>query len=157
MAISNRILIIEDDDDARKLIRVTLENGVRIIVESATVEEGMDLIDSLRFDIMLIDIGLSSGATNGLAIAKQVLAHPMQRLCQVAIVTGSDAPEHIALAQELGVAAYLIKPFSPGKLSAIVAKMESRLTDTLIVPPTRQPDAPNTFGELRMTWPTLFF
>lgn len=153
---TNRILVIEDAPDIRKLIRLTLENGVRDVIEAQTAEDGLALMDAVSFDIMLIDIGLS-GSTNGLAVAEQALEHPRQHVSQVAIVTGSDAPEHIRMAKELGVAAYLMKPFSPEKLSAIVAKMESRIADTLVVPPDSEHGSPNTFDELKASWPMLFF
>ena len=52
------ILIVDDDNDLRKLLRLALDNGRRVLHEADTALGGLQLARQLSPDILLLDIGL---------------------------------------------------------------------------------------------------
>lgn len=126
------ILIVDDDHDIRKIIRTTLEEGNRKIMDAANVPEAMESIETACPDIILLDIGLQ-GPIDGLAFYESIANDVKFRKTKVIIVSGSESAEQIDKARNLGVAVYLKKPFSPIKLASLVSALESR--DMFVIPP----------------------
>ena len=130
-----RILVVDDDPGMRKLMRTALYNGLREIHEAANGSDALRLANEVEPDILLLDIGLP-GELDGLALCEALVADGMHRRLQVVIVSGSDAPQHLARAESLDVRVFLRKPFSPIKLAALVSQMESGIKRMLVIPPT---------------------
>lgn len=129
------ILIVEDDDDLRQLMRTTLEDGFREIHEAQSAAEVLAMITAIHPDILLVDIGLE-GPVDGLSLCETLLQNIAYRHLQVLVVTGSEAPSNIEKARRLGLDVYLNKPFSPVKLASLVAQAESRCCDMSVIPST---------------------
>ena len=129
-----KILIVDDEPNLRKLMRTALYNGLRQIHEAANGSDALRLANEVNPDILLLDIGLP-GALDGLALCEALVADGMHRRLQVVIVSGSDAPQDLARAESLDVRVFLRKPFSPIKLAALVAQMESGINRMLVIPP----------------------
>lgn len=129
---ATNILIVDDDHDIRKIIRTTLEEGNRSILDAANVPEAMQSIETVCPDIILLDIGLQ-GPIDGLAFYESIANDVKFRKTKVIIVSGSESTEQIEKARNLGVAVYLKKPFSPIKLASLVSYLESK--DMFVIPP----------------------
>lgn len=103
------ILIIEDEEDLRLLLRLSLSNEAYVILEAATGAAGAALWSSA--DLVLLDIRLPD--INGLDLLRSlpVGATPV-------IAMSAHAGRDIrATAIEAGCVAYLTKPFTPTELT----------------------------------------
>ncbi len=129
-----RILIVEDNEDTRKLMRVALDDGERRIYEARNAAEGRKLAAEVRPDVLLLDIGLP-GSEDGLTLCKTLLSDAQHKDLYVVVVTGSDSSEHIERARSIGASAYLIKPFSTIKLRTLVSDIDIWVKNTFVVPP----------------------
>lgn len=109
-----RVLIVEDQVDIRRLIRLTLELEDCEIHEAADGEEGWRLAQALRPDVVLLDRMMPR--MDGLALCRLLRADPMLADCPVVMLTarGTAADRQEGLAA--GVTHYLVKPFSPMEL-----------------------------------------
>ena len=70
-----RMLLVEDEDDMRYLVRVVLEfaaDPIEVTAEACDVDEGLSVWRALRPHITVIDYRLPGG--NGLDVAEQILA-----------------------------------------------------------------------------------
>ena len=128
---NTNILIIEDDQDTRTLIRYALIQDHRQILDVSNADEALLLLETYSPEIILLDIGLK-GSIDGLSLYEKIATDIRFRKTKVVIVSGSTPYDHIEKARSLGVAVYLEKPFSPEKLNAVVSSLESR--DMFIVP-----------------------
>ena len=107
------VLIVEDDDDLRRMFRTAL------MIEGFTVEEATDGVAALHRihheppDLIVLDLGLPT--VSGLIVYQEVAAHAHTRQIPVVIVTGSSMDlDHLA------VPCVLRKPVDPEKLISIV-------------------------------------
>lgn len=112
---TQRILIVEDHADIRKLIRMTLEFEDYEIHEAATADEGLEATLSLRPNLLLLDI-MMPGAMNGLDLCRVLKSDASLGLPRVVLLTARGQSQDIEAGMNAGADAYLLKPFSPLKL-----------------------------------------
>ena len=110
-------LIIEDSPIMRRRLQaILLEVGYETVGEGATGEELFGLYATHRPTIVIMDIVLPG--RDGIAIATDLLKrHPEALVIMCSSITSR---EKILACQKAGVAYYLLKPFEPEKLKAVV-------------------------------------
>jgi two-component system KDP operon response regulator KdpE len=107
------ILVIDDEPQLRKMLRLTLENAGYSVVEAATGNEGIDAAAAKGPDLILLDLGLPD--RNG----HDVLRHLRDWYASpVIILSVQDNSDDIVKALDNGANDYLTKPFRPEELLA---------------------------------------
>jgi two-component system KDP operon response regulator KdpE len=108
-----RILIIEDEQEIRRFLRVSLGNHGYRLVESATGQDGVMQAASQQPDLILLDLGLPD--LDGMDVIRQV-----RQWSQVPIlILSARGQEHEKVdALDAGADDYLTKPFSVSELLA---------------------------------------
>jgi signal transduction histidine kinase/ActR/RegA family two-component response regulator len=119
-----RILIVEDNADARELLRRALELAGHDVHEASDGPAGLAAIVRLRPDVALIDIGLPG--FDGYQLARQARAEAVGAVYLVAL-TGYGQPDDLRQALESGFDAHLVKPVEP---EALLAAIRGPLTRT---------------------------
>ena len=108
-----QILIIDDEEQVRKLLQITLESDKYIVQQAATGNEGLKLAFKIPPDLILLDLGLPD--QDGLTVLKKLrdwYTNP------VIIISVQNSEEAIAKALDNGANDYIIKPFRTGELLA---------------------------------------
>jgi two-component system, OmpR family, KDP operon response regulator KdpE len=109
------VLIVDDEIQIRRLLRVSLEaNGYRVH-EAASGNEGLTLTAALRPDIMILDLGLPD--MDGLDALKRLREWSHT---PVIVLSVRDSDEDKIALLNAGADDYLTKPFSMGELLARV-------------------------------------
>jgi CheY-like chemotaxis protein len=111
------VLIVDDVDSVREVIREMLEMEGATVVEACTAHEALELTDTLMFDVVLTDLGLPD--VSGEAVIAGVRSLAGGRI-PVAVVSGAD-PEALARAAELGADRIFRKPVDREDLIRYVA------------------------------------
>ena len=133
MTLKTTVLIVDDDSNLRKLLRMSLENSHRVIHEAATAEEGLRLALDTVPDVLLLDIGLPG--QDGFSLCHAIDDDPTLWNMKTVIISGHDAAQDIDLANRFYIEAYVIKPFSPRTVVELVERLEPRRHEMLVVPP----------------------
>ena len=107
-----RILVADDDDSVRSLLRLTLPAGGVEVVEARDGEEALELISSHAPDLLLLDWNMP-GRPGADVLAEVRRSHPT---LPVIVLTADQAESTHALAGALGADTFLTKPFSPLEL-----------------------------------------
>ena len=115
------VLIVEDHADIRRLIRMTLELEDCRIHEAATVEAGLASIGEQVPDLVLLDV-MMPGALDGLDLCRAIKAHPAMQHVKVVVLSALGGSADRAAGLSAGADAYLVKPFSPMELLALVER-----------------------------------
>jgi DNA-binding response OmpR family regulator len=124
---SHRILIVEDQADIRKLIRMTLEFGDFDIHEAADGEAGLAAARNLRPHVVLLDV-MMPGRLDGYQVCQHIKQDPQLGGVQVVMLTARGQATDIATGEKAGADAYLVKPFSPLELIDRVEAMVASRT-----------------------------
>ncbi|MGR3766313.1 response regulator transcription factor [Rossellomorea sp. NS-SX7] len=120
------LLIVEDEDLIRRGIVqfVPFEQlCISEIYEASNGLEGLQLLQSHKIDLILLDINMPK--MNGLDFAKKV--KELQPLAKIAIITGYDYFDYAVTALKLGVDDYVMKPVSRKDVSAVLSKLVDKL------------------------------
>jgi two-component system, OmpR family, KDP operon response regulator KdpE len=125
------ILIIDDEAQMRRLLRITLELHGYTVTLASTAAEGLQCAESRRFDAIVLDLGLPD--MDGLDVLRQLrtwVKYP------IIILSVRSSEEDIIDALDADANDYLTKPFRSGEL---VARLRSalRMFQSQNAPPDR--------------------
>jgi DNA-binding response OmpR family regulator len=119
MTPNRTILVVDDDQDLRKGLRMVLDNHGYRTLEANDGIEAKQLIDSHRPDLVILDMMMPR--SGGLAVLEYF--HGKTDAPPFIMVTANGTPQLRGYAEELGVADYIPKPFSMVRLLEGVAKV----------------------------------
>jgi len=117
-ATPRRVLLVEDNPDARQMMRFVLERSGHLVYEEADGLRGIESALRLNPDVALVDIGLPG--LDGYSVAKQI----RQRLggaIRLVAITGYGRADDRARAVGAGFDLYMVKPIQPADLDEIVS------------------------------------
>jgi two-component system cell cycle response regulator DivK len=118
MSKSKRILIVEDTEDNRQIMRDLLGGVGFDLVEAHDGEAGVIAASEHKPDLILMDFQLP--VLDGYEATRRIKANPSTRDIPVIAVTSYALSGDEAKAMEVGCSGYIAKPFSPRKLLAKV-------------------------------------
>lgn len=113
---SNLILVIEDQEDNRRIMRDLLTSAGYDVVEALTGEEGVIAAEANRPALILMDIQLPD--IDGYEATRRIKADPALKAIPVIAVTSYALSGDDIKAYEAGCDSYVSKPFSPRALLA---------------------------------------
>ena len=121
MTDKKRVLLVEDDESVRQLVRITLEMNDYEVVEAKDGLEGLLLLDMHQPDGVILDLMMPD--VGGERMLAQLRATPETKRTPVLIITGKPevAPEVIGL---VGRENFFPKPFDP---DALIERVKSLL------------------------------
>jgi two-component system, cell cycle response regulator DivK len=115
---TKRILIVEDQEDNRIILRRLLSKAGYDLIEAMNGEDGVALALSMRPDLILMDIQLP--VMDGYEATRRIKNNAELKSIPVIAVTSYALSGDEAKARAAGCDAYVAKPFSPRQLLAKV-------------------------------------
>ena len=119
---SKRILVVEDQEDARRILRDLLTSVGYEMIEADSGEDGVTMAETHRPDLILMDIRLPG--LDGYEATRQIKANPALRQIPIIAITAYAQSGDDARALDAGCDAYVPKPFG---LSVLLAKIRECL------------------------------
>lgn len=112
------IMVVDDDDDIRQMMRVLLEEDGYSVLEAENGQQAIEIAQSASPDLILMD--LSMPVLDGLAATRRM--REIDRVSDVPIIaiTAHDSPEHRTNASAAGINEYLTKPIDFVKLDKLL-------------------------------------
>ena len=115
---SRTILVVDDQEDNRRILRDLLTNSGFEVIEAVTGEEGVTLAEARAPNLILMDIQLPG--IDGYEATRQIKAKPALRAIPLIVVTSYALSGDDVKAFAAGADAYVSKPFSPRAMLAKV-------------------------------------
>lgn len=122
---TQRILVVDDEDRIREIVRACLEDlGDWTVDTAASGSEGILKASSEPFDAILLDVSMPD--MDGVTFFKRLQTNPTTQAIPVILLTAKVLPADKAQFAELGVAGVISKPFDPIALSDEVGQILHR-------------------------------
>ncbi len=115
---TKRILVVEDTEDNRRIIRDLLSSAGYEVIEAVDGAEGVAMAEAQRPDLILMDIQLPE--MDGYEATRRIRAIPELARVPIIAVTSYALSGDEGKAREAGCDGYVAKPFSPRQLLAKV-------------------------------------
>ena len=112
----NKILVIEDNEDNRRIVRDLLTSAGYEVIEAVTAQEGVTAAETQDPELILMDIQLPD--FDGYEATRRIKASPALSPIPIIAVTSYALSGDDVKAFEAGCDAYVTKPFSPRELLA---------------------------------------
>jgi two-component system phosphate regulon response regulator PhoB len=139
--VKTQILIIEDEEDIRELVRYNLERENLAVTEAESGEAGLKSVSQKKPDMILLDLMLPG--KDGLQICRELKQNDATRDIPVVMMTAKGEESDIVTGLELGAEDYIVKPFSP---KVMVARIKAVLRRKAAVPVPDAEDVLNIQG-----------
>lgn len=117
------VLLVDDDNILREIVRITLGSLDCRVIESADGEACIEVARIAQPDLILLDWMLPS--RTGIEVAEALGRDPATAEIPIVMLTSRDEASDIARGREAGVRSYLVKPFSPLELLHTVEEILS--------------------------------
>ncbi len=116
-----RILIVEDQEDIRELISLTLDHGDYELHEAETGDEGYAVANRIQPDLILMDV-MMPGSMDGMEVCRRLKSEGRHRKIRIIILSAKGQDQDRQAGKQAGADGYLTKPFSPRELLDVVGK-----------------------------------
>lgn len=121
-----RILAVDDQEDARDLLRLILENAGAEVTTASSAAEVLDLLGRTRYDALIADLGMPQ--MDGLELirrVRQTLPAPANELPAAALTAYARSDDRIS-AVASGFQMHLAKPVNPTELVVAIGSLIGR-------------------------------
>jgi len=126
---NQRIMVVEDQEDNRQILRDLLGNNGYELIEAWDGEAALTTLASQRPDLILMDIQLPG--IDGYEVTRRIKADPGLRAIPIIAVTSYALSGDAEKAFDAGCDAYVTKPYSPRQLLAKVREYLALGTPTM--------------------------
>jgi DNA-binding response OmpR family regulator len=117
-----RILLIDDNDVFRTMLRQTLTHFHHTVIEARNGKEGLKLFSSARADLVITDLVMPE--TEGLEVLIELRkAHPAAKLIAISGGGRGSGTDYLHMAAKLGANRVLTKPFHHEALLAVINEL----------------------------------
>lgn len=102
------ILIVDDEDMIRSLLRLTLVHAGYEVVEAETGEEGMQVVQEQKPDLVLLDVMMPG--IDGFEVCRQIRQDPAVKSIPIIMLSAHKDARSRQTGRQAGANAYLTKP-----------------------------------------------
>lgn len=114
------ILAVDDSASMRAVVRFTLEAAGYKALEAS---DGEEALKKLSRDVRLVLTDLNMPHMDGIELVKQIRANPAFRGLPIVILTTESQEMRKQAGRAAGATAWIVKPFKPEQLLAVVKKV----------------------------------
>lgn len=130
MELRARILVVEDEPDIRRFVRMTLESQGHEVHEAATLQRGLIEAGTRRPDLAVVDLGLPDG--DGVELIRDLRGWSQ---APVIVLSARSGEADKVTALDAGADDYLVKPFGAAEL---LARVRAQLRRQALAPSSPQ-------------------
>ncbi len=116
-----KILLVEDFDDTRLMMKMWLEKRGYLVIEAETGEQAITLAQREEPDLIIMDVMMPG--MNGLDATQRIRQYQALRRTPIVAVSAYGADEYRRLAIQAGCNEYVSTPFEPTALAELITSL----------------------------------
>jgi DNA-binding response OmpR family regulator len=119
-----RVLVVDDDPQVLRLLRVNFELEGYEVLSATNGEEALELVRGDSPDVVVCDVMMPG--IDGLEVVRRLRADPATVSMPLVVVSAKAQRADVSHGLRLGADAYVTKPFDPAELLDVVAQLLSK-------------------------------
>lgn len=116
-----RIMTVDDSASLRQMVAFTLEDAGFQVVQAVDGRDALAKLEGRDIHLFLADLNMPN--MNGIELTRQLRAMPAYKFVPIVLLTTESHPERKQQAKAAGATGWIVKPFAPDKLLAVVNKV----------------------------------
>lgn len=109
------ILIVDDQSELRKLVRMTLDFGDYELHEAKDGQQALEVTKFLQPDLVILDV-MMPGKVDGYQVCEKLKKDNDKKIPYVILLTARGQKTDLEEGELVGADKYIVKPFSPLEL-----------------------------------------
>lgn len=118
---SKRIMTADDSASVRQMVAFTLKGAGYEVVEAVDGKDALSKLESTPVQMVITDLNMPN--LDGMGLVKGIRANPAYKFIPIIMLTTESRDAKKKEGKYAGVTAWLIKPFKPEQLLAVVKKV----------------------------------
>ena len=118
---AKRVLMVDDSMMVRQMVSFTLKEAGFDVVEAEHGQDAMNKLGSNTVDLIVTDLNMP--VMNGIDFIAGARALPATRYVPILMLTTESHPEMKQKGKAAGATGWIVKPFNPQQLLAVVSKV----------------------------------
>ena len=114
-------LIVDDSSSIRAMLAFTLQRAGFAVVQADDGQSALALLDGRKLDLVITDLNMPR--MDGMALIRHIRTQPSYRFVPTLMLTTVSAEDRKAEGKKTGATGWLVKPFDPDQLMAVIAKI----------------------------------
>jgi len=117
-AMAKRVMTVDDSQTVRQALEIILTEAGYEVVEAVDGQDALDKWAECSVDMLIADLHMPK--MNGIDLIKEVRQKEGGRFVPIIMLTSESQPEMKEGGKKAGASGWIVKPFSPEQLLAIV-------------------------------------
>jgi DNA-binding response OmpR family regulator len=109
------ILIVDDQSELRKLVRMTLDFGDYELHEAEDGQQALEVTKIIQPDLVILDV-MMPGKVDGYQVCEKLKKDNNKKIPYVILLTARGQKTDLDEGERVGADNYIVKPFSPLEL-----------------------------------------
>ncbi|MBT8339027.1 MAG: response regulator [Desulfatitalea sp.] len=118
---SKKILAVDDSASVRQMVSFTLKGAGYEVLECCDGQDALNKITGTGVQMVVTDLNMPN--MNGLELIQALRAKPECKFMPIIFLTTESQPEKKEAAKAAGATGWIVKPFKPEQLLAVVKKL----------------------------------
>src|SRR5437868_2969238 len=118
-----KILIVDDEEDVRVILRVNLESAGHVVVETEDGDQAVRIAVADEPDAVVLDVMLP--LRDGLSVLDELRTHPRLRDIPIVMLSAKAGQTDIRTGFRHGADEYIPKPFEPSSIAPALEELDS--------------------------------
>ena len=118
---SKTIMIVDDSASLRQVVGIALRKAGYDVLEAGDGKDGLSKLTGQKVHMIISDVNMPN--MDGITFVKAVKQLAAYRFTPIAMLTTETTDEKKKAGQEAGARAWVVKPFKPETLLAVVQKL----------------------------------
>ncbi|MCW7537080.1 response regulator [Aquabacterium sp. A7-Y] len=115
------IMIVDDSASLRLVVGIALKGAGYEVIEGSDGRDALDKLKGQKVHLIVSDLNMPN--MDGLSFVKAVKSLPSYKFTPVVMLTTESGDDKKRAGQEAGLKAWVVKPFKPEQLLAVVQKL----------------------------------
>lgn len=115
------ILTVDDSTSMRQMVAFTLKGAGYEVAEAEDGQKALDTAKGKKFDLVITDVNMP--VMDGITFIKHLRSEPNYKFTPILMLTTESASDKKAEGKAAGATGWIVKPFNPDQLLAVVKKV----------------------------------
>jgi two-component system chemotaxis response regulator CheY len=119
--VAKTALIVDDSVSMRQMVSFTLQQSGFAVLEGGNGKEALTTLGGAKVDIVITDLNMPE--MDGITFIRELRTRPNAKFTPVLMLTTESQDSKKAEGKAAGATGWIVKPFNPEKLLAVVGKL----------------------------------
>jgi len=115
------IMTVDDSTSVRQMVCFTLQEEGYTLIEACDGKDALSKINSAPLDLIITDLNMPN--MNGIELIKQIRTDSTKKFIPIILLTTESQNEKKMEGKAAGATGWIVKPFKPEQLLAVVKKV----------------------------------